>query len=183
MFGEPLAEHGRLYMFLCFLPRKKSIITKNWNRLQIRLNQVNILNWWEPHQFSPLSSTTSPTNKYKMTSGKGHNPGSQNLACLVRLYSGGQWTIAEAQLASSLCIRINRRCPFPLVILFPACSGKNYLLGRKLQWELQWPLSLSLWPSRPMILLSREILDYDKLLLSNVAPTICSWIMAQDLHT
>ena len=50
-----------------------------------------------------------------MASEKGHNPGSQNLACLVRLYSGGQWTIiAEAKLASSLCIGMNRRCPMSI---------------------------------------------------------------------
>ena len=60
-----------------------------------------------------------------MASEKVTTPGSQNLACLVRLYSGGQWTIAEAKLASSLCIEINRRFPFPLCYFIPrlkACT-------------------------------------------------------------
>ena len=47
-------------------------------------------------------------------------PGSQNLACLVRLYSGGQWTIAEAKLERSLCIKIYRRFPFPLCYFIPS---------------------------------------------------------------
>ena len=46
-------------------------------------------------------------------------PSSQNLACLVRLYSGGQWTVAEAKLESSLCLEINRRFPFPLCYFIP----------------------------------------------------------------
>ena len=37
------------YQKLCDLMRQ---ITKELNWLQIRLNQVNILNWQEPHQFS-----------------------------------------------------------------------------------------------------------------------------------
>ena len=59
------------------------------------MNQVNILNWWESHQFSPNSfrlvfrQTNKRWRREKVTT-----PGSQNLACLVRLYSGGQWTIA-----------------------------------------------------------------------------------------
>ena len=119
MFGESIAEHGRLYMFRI---QKKSIITKNWNRLQITLNQVNILNWWEPHQFSPnsfrlvLRQTNTRWRREKVTT-----PGSQNLACLVRLYSGShQWTIAEAKLESSLCIEVNTRFPFPLCYFIPS---------------------------------------------------------------
>ena len=81
---------------------------------QITLNKVNILNWQEPHQFSPnclrlvLRQTNKRWHRENVTT-----PGSQNLACLVRLYSGGLWTIAEAKLVSSLCR--NRRCPFPLL--------------------------------------------------------------------
>ena len=84
-------------------------------RISDTLNQVNILNWREPHQFSPnsfrlvLRQTNKRWRRKKFTT-----PGSQNRACLVRLYSGGQWSIAEAKLASSLCIEINRRFPFPL---------------------------------------------------------------------
>ena len=52
------------------------------------------------------------------------NQARKNLACLVRLYSGGQWTISEAKNESLLCIGSNRRCPFPLVILFP---GRLYM--------------------------------------------------------
>ena len=54
-----------------------------------------------------------------MTSGKGHNPRLAKSRMFGETYSGGQWTIAEAKLASSLCIRMNRRFPFPLCILFP----------------------------------------------------------------
>ena len=109
----------RLCLCLCLCSEfAKSLITKNWNRLQITLNQVNILNWREPHQFSSnsfrlvLRQTNKRWRREKVTT-----PGSQNLACLVRLYSGGQWTIAEAKLTSSLCIGMNRRCPFPLYFI------------------------------------------------------------------
>ena len=50
----------------------------------------------------------------------------QNLACLVRLYSGGQWTIAEAKLESSLCIEIYRTFPFPLCYLIPRLNECNH---------------------------------------------------------
>ena len=41
MFGETIAEHGTLYMFFT-KKEKKSIKTKNWNRILITLNKVNI---------------------------------------------------------------------------------------------------------------------------------------------
>ena len=115
----PVGSLHRLKMFF-FCPKNNHIITKNWIWLQITLNKVNILNWREPHQFSPivfrlvLRQRNWICRREKVTT-----PGSQNLACLVRLYSGGQWTIAEAKLASSLCIGINRRCPFPLCYFIP----------------------------------------------------------------
>ena len=93
---------------------------QNWNRLQITLTQVKILNWRELHQFSlnsfrlVLWQTNKRWRQEKVTT-----PGSQNLACLVRLYSRGQWTIAEAKLESSLCIEIYRRFPFPLCYFIP----------------------------------------------------------------
>ena len=57
-----------------------------------------------------------------MALGKGHNPGSQNLVCLARHYSRGQWTTVEKKLARSLCIGMNRRFPFRLVIFFQDLS-------------------------------------------------------------
>ena len=102
----------------------QTIITKNWNRIQINLNQVNILNWQHPHQFSPnsfrlvLRQTNKRWRREKVTT-----QGSQNLACLMRLYSGGQFTIAEAKLESSLCIEINRRFPFPLCYFNPSYNS------------------------------------------------------------
>ena len=96
------------------------MITKNWNRLQITLSQVNILNWREPHQISPNSIQLVP---WQIKDGIGKRvtiPFSHNLACLVRLYCGGQWTIAESKLESSL-IEINRRFPVPLCYFIPRC--------------------------------------------------------------
>ena len=95
----------------------------HWENLLQRLLLKNVypLNWREPHQISPnclrlvLRQTNKRCRREKVTT-----PCSQNVACLVRLYSGGQWTIAEAKLASSLCIGMNRRCPFPLCYFIPS---------------------------------------------------------------
>ena len=101
------------------------MITKNWNRLQITLNQVNILNWRESHQFFPNSFwlVIQQSNK-RWRREKVTTTGLQNLAFLVRLYSGGQWTIAEAKLESSLCLEIYTMFPFPLCYFIPRCYFK-----------------------------------------------------------
>ena len=46
-------------------------------------------------------------------------PCSQNLACLARLNSRDEWTIAETKLITSVCIGINRRFPFPPTYFLP----------------------------------------------------------------
>ena len=69
------------------------------------------------------------------------------------------------------------------LVTFLIQLGCNYrYLGRVLQRESKQALSISLCLSRP-IPPSCEILGRNKLLLSNVAPTLCSWIKVQDHYT
>ena len=58
----------------------------------------------------------------------------------------------------------------------------KFNLGRVLQRKSKQGLSINLCLSRPIVP-SREILDCDELHLSNVALTLCSWIMVQYHYT
>ena len=86
-----------------------------------------------------------------MVSEKGHNP-RLTKSCMFgeTLYPGGQWTIAEAKLKSSLCIKINRRFPFPLCYYIPRKKTipfptwpVSWILDRTISWIKQnrapWP--------------------------------------------
>ena len=64
------------YTFYKFLPPPPTIITTNWNWLEIKLNKVNIFNWW-----------VQRIRNFKRRREKAIIPGSQNLACLARLYT------------------------------------------------------------------------------------------------
>ena len=114
-----------------------------------------------------LRQTNKRWSREKVTT-----PGSQNLACLVRLYSGGQWTTAESKFESSLCIEINRR--FPLPVWYFIHKLYHHTFTQLSIWSFHWTwavslLSVKLPIQQVMVCLMRHDMQGPKLLLRVVS--------------